>query len=235
MAHTLVYWSIRGLAGPIRLSFAYAGKELKEEFYHETDANGNLQDLWGPVYEKMKAEQHPFPNLPYLITPDGKLLMQSGAILRYAGRLFDLYGPSSDPFAQAKVDELLEEIVDIRSEGSANFYSTDGIKESYINGTVPYAYGVLNAVLSANGGQPFAFGPKPTIADFAAYEALRIPLGIPAIVEKREQMEKDYPHVFAFFKAIEALPELQEFLKSDVNAKFPINGAEANYGSKPFA
>eukprot|EP00743_Colponemidia_sp_Colp-15_P009320 GILK01010187.1.p1 GENE.GILK01010187.1~~GILK01010187.1.p1 ORF type:complete len:246 (+),score=27.94 GILK01010187.1:36-740(+) len=229
-AHVLGYWNIRGLAAPIRMAFAFAGKELKEDVYG-IDSEGKPCDNWEPEYKKMKEEgTHAYPNLPYLRVPGTKtILVQSSAILRYAGRAFGLYGQASDALSVSLVDEFMEEMIDIRSDAVDNYYSK-AISESFINGTLPYAFTVCQKRLEQSKAS-FFFGAAPTIADFVAYEVLRTPL--PLIEDKREQYEKDYPLVFAFLKAVEALPQLEAYLKSDQHSKYSANGSMANFGNTP--
>lgn len=227
MSYTLGYWKIRGLAAPIRMAFAYSGKELNQDVYADPD-------VWAAKYEEMK-QSHPFPNLPYLITPSGATIVQSNAIIRHVGRALGLLGDTANELELTRVDELLEQVNDLRVEAVNNYYA-EKIAADFVTGTIPYYLEVLDKHLntalegkSAVGG-PFFFGAKPTIVDFMAYEIVRTPL--PLIAEKRAEYEAAHPRIFALLKAVEALPELEAYFGSEYY-KLSANAPVANFGGEP--
>lgn len=227
MTYTLGYWKIRGLAAPIRMAFAYSGKELKQDVYEDPA-------VWEAKYAEMQ-KTHPFPNLPYLVTPSGATIVQSNAIVRHVGRALGLYGDITNELELTRVDEILEQVNDLRVEGVSNYYA-DKISPDFITGTIPYYLEVLDKHLgtalegkSAVGG-PFFFGSKPTVVDFMAYEFVRIPL--PLVADKRAEYEASFPRIFALIKAVEALPELEEYFGSEFH-KLSANGPSASFGGQP--
>lgn len=220
-AYTLGYWNIRGLAGPIRLAFAYAKQPLKEESYTSTMVDGKLQHNWADTYKKMKDEEHPFPNLPYLRFPDGKtIIVQSGAILRHIARAFDLYG--GDAATMARVDEIVEEITDLRIAAVRQYYS-ECIARDFLEEVLPYYFGVFSRYIEINpahGG--FLCAATPTIADFVAYEVLRT--AMPLLPKAAES----YPRIAEFIAKIEAIPHLKEYFEG-ARHTLPANGVSANH------
>ena len=232
MPYTLGYWKIRGLASPVRMAFAYTGTELKEDIYsRKSDGNGNYLSKWPVVYEE-HAKVHPFPNLPYLVTPTGGIIVQSNAIIRHVGRVLGLFGDSTNEMEVTRVDEILEQVNDFRVEASSNYYAKE-ISPEFISGTIPYYLDILNKHLStalegkqAVGG-PFFLGAKPTIVDFMAYEFLRTAL--PLVADKRAEYEAAHPKIFALLAAVEALPQLEAYLKSEQHLAYGANGPMANH------
>lgn len=220
--YTLGYWDIRGLAAPIRIAFALAGKPLKEDIYTSEQVEGQWVNNWSETYKEMQHTGfHPFPNLPYLKFPDGKsIIVQSNAILRHVGREFKLYG--DDSHAMARVDEVLEQVNDLRTEAVKNYYS-ESISADFIEQVLPYYFSTLEKYLEKHNTRFFCCD-TPTIADCVAYEAFRTALPLVP------HFAQEYKRINEIIKHFEALPQLQEYFASEKHA-FPANGKSACYGS----
>ena len=113
----------------------------------------------------------PFPNLPYLTTDDGSVMLsQSNACLRYIGRRFDMLGKTENE--RQRVDQLLEEGMDLRNSvvGVAYGRSGEEARAVWFAETIPNKMKLLDAYL---GDRAFmASETEPTVADFIYYELL---------------------------------------------------------------
>lgn len=99
------YWGIKFRAEPVRLVLAH----VKNTSYTEFNPTSREEYL-----ERIKG--HPFPNLPYILTKDGKYcLTETDAVLQYVaakcGRN-DLLG-GGDIRRSTRVEEILEVQADI--------------------------------------------------------------------------------------------------------------------------
>ena len=165
------------------------------------------------------------------MTPAGATYVQSNAILRHVGRAFDLYGDRSDEAAQTRIDELFEQLTDVRNESLQNYYSPE-IKPEFITGTIPFYLEILSRHLQwseekglRNG--PFFFGAKPTVVDFVSFEIFDVALRIAAVAEKRAEYEAAHPQIFAHLAAVKALPELAEYFAGEQNLTWGANAMAA--------
>jgi hypothetical protein len=98
-------------AEPIRLAFAIGGVDfddvrISREEFHAQKAQG----------------AYPFGQLP-VMEVDGKLVSQSQALLRYAGKLAGLY--PSDPVQALLVDEMIGAVEDVIQATVPNFREQD--------------------------------------------------------------------------------------------------------------
>ena len=218
MAYTLGYWETRGLAAPIRLAFALAEKPLNEEMYQVDRVDDKWVSKWSAVYNEMQSSgSHPFPNLPYLKFPDGKTtIVQSNAILRHIGREFGLYG--GDAVAMARVDEVLEQVNDMRVESFKHYYAAS-IGKDFVEESLPYYFSTLEKYLEKHNTLFFCCD-SPTVADCAAYEILRtaLPL-VPNFAE-------EYKRINEIIKRFESLPQLEKYFASREH-KLPANNKMA--------
>ena len=220
-AYTLGYWNIRGLAAPIRLAFALAGKPLNEDEYTCELVDDKWVNNWSDIYKEMQSSNsHPFPNLPYLKFPDGKTtIVQSNAIMRHIGREFKLYG--DDAITMARVDEVLERVNDMRMEATKNYYAT-AISKDFVEEVLPYYFSTLEKYLEKHNTRFFCCD-TPTIADCAAYEALRTAL--PLVPHFAEEFKR----INEIIKRFESLPQLEKYFTSREH-KFPANNRMASFG-----
>lgn len=103
------------------------------------------------------------------MTVDGKVAVQSGGLLRYAGKLTGLY--PSDPLAALKVDELLDTLGDL-SAACFRYRGKDKDRlreerEKMVKEDVPRYFGGLEKRLEVFGGAEYAVGDSLTVADLA--------------------------------------------------------------------
>merc|ERR1711920_186462 len=211
-------WSIRGLAGPIRLLAKYCGEELEEELYEQGDAPAFDRSCWYDVKEKIGLS---FPNLPYLI--DGDLrLTQSTAILRHIARKHNMLG--STPEECAVVDELLEEAKDMNSRFVGMCYNADfeHLKPAFLQ-RLPYYLGRLEAFLTS---EWFA-GSSLTCADFALWHQIE------QLVLLEASCLDEFPRLQSFLQRFEGLEQLKKYMTSPSFLHWPINNKSARFGNGP--
>jgi hypothetical protein len=98
------YWSIRGLAAPLRMMCMHAKVPLKAQNYTVTRGeDGNWdRSSWFGVKAGLKS-RNPFMNLPYVIDGD-HVVSQSNACLAYLGRRLGLW-----PLAGSKEENECEQ------------------------------------------------------------------------------------------------------------------------------
>jgi glutathione S-transferase len=123
-------------------------------------------------WERRKAET-PFGALPVLEV-DGKVLAQSNAINRFAGKLANLY--PSDPWQAALCDETMDAIEDITNKIVATLFIPEEEKKTQrkalVEGPIPYYLERLQRRLEAHGGRYFA-DDHLSIADLKVFVWIR--------------------------------------------------------------
>jgi glutathione S-transferase len=125
-AITVAYWTIRGLAGPLRAMVMYSDHPLRAICYETRampDGSFDRSD-WTTVVKPILIERNPLINLPY-VEMDEKahehhehhhhktLVTQSNACLSFLGRKLGMYG--SNPQEEAEIEQLMCEAMDLRN------------------------------------------------------------------------------------------------------------------------
>jgi len=99
MAPILGYWSIRGLAEPIRYLLHYTGTEYEDQCYDMGPDRATMFQSWFSVKETLGLK---LANLPYYIDGDFKLT-ESGAITGLIARRHGLAGSCEEDFIKIAV------------------------------------------------------------------------------------------------------------------------------------
>jgi len=99
MTPTLGYWSIRGIAEPIRYLLHYTGTEYVDKQYQIGPDLATYKDAFRNEKDKLGLE---FPNVPYYIDGDLKIT-ESRAILGHLGRKNGLAGDCEEDFFRLDV------------------------------------------------------------------------------------------------------------------------------------
>merc|ERR1711963_883819 len=151
----LTYFPIRGRSEAIRLALEFGGAEY---------VNKNLSmDEWADMKEGM-----PFGQLPLL--EDGTVrIAQSGAILRYVGRKYDLYGASRAQAAH--IDCIIEGTQDFHQAAGKIFMSArfkKGDRSDLID-LVEHWLEIFAKILAE---RKHFVGDSVTIADIAVFNYL---------------------------------------------------------------
>eukprot|EP01038_Epipyxis_sp_PR26KG_P006639 gene6639-9113_t len=160
----LTYFNIPGRAYAIRACFNIAGIPFEDE----TITFAQLTERRGP---NGSNAQIPLGSVPVLTLPSGEVIAQSGAIVRYAGKLAKLY---PEDFEEAlKVDEIIETVTE-----ALNFpnHSDPEIKKTlrleYASGKLKKIYNFYAGKMEASGGS-FIANKKLSIADILLYAQLK--------------------------------------------------------------
>jgi len=148
------YFDIKGLAESTRLALTIAGVPFE-------DIRIKFED-W-----PAKKESCPFGQMP-LLWIDDKMVCQSGAILRYAGKMSGLY--PKDDFEAMRVDEMLGIIADCKMKLGASLYESDPAKKTmmrktFSEETFPTWASKLEAYLKTTGAGQFLTGNNMSVAD----------------------------------------------------------------------
>ena len=122
------------------------------------------------------ANEFPFGGLPVMEIESSEgehCVAQSNAILRFAGRLSDLY-PVDDPLQALKVDEALSMGEDINSQISPSLHEEDtekrmAMRKVLAEETLPFWMACFERLLVANGSTDFIVGNHLTVADLKLY------------------------------------------------------------------
>ena len=158
----LTYFDFDGGRGePARLTLAIAGIEFED---HRIPL-----ETWAD-----RKSQTPLHALPVLEV-DGVEITQSNTIIRYLGKLANLY--PADPWEAALCDEVMDAIEDIGTQIVATFSIKDdvqkrGARERLSEGSIPLYLARLDSELARRGGEYFA-DHRLTVADLKAFVWIR--------------------------------------------------------------
>ena len=221
------YWSIRGLAAPIRMMLCAAQQDHVVYLYdclekgNNSDNNKDDDDSpeWMVSYlatEKVRLRdtyQNPFMNLPYVVDQQHELLVtQSNACLQYVGDCVNMMGTS--PQQRALGAQILCELYDLRNVMVGYAYAQQPTEPAAAAAAVASArshWAKLEQHFKKNAPQSSSFlvGDTFTAPDFALFE----------MVDQFDQLCRckelpdclaDFPHVRAFQTAFGKLPYVQQ-------------------------
>jgi prostaglandin-H2 D-isomerase / glutathione transferase len=170
----------------------------------------------GEDFAAMKADGRlPFNQLPVMAV-DGQTIAQSGAILRYCGKLSGLYS-SKDNILAAKTDEVLGFLDDFmgalfKQRGAGEEVVRTGRKE-FVAKTGPAMLGGLEGVLEQNkASSEWMCGSSLTIADLGAYVAFgNVMNGF--VDHVPTNLFDKYPRIMASYNAVCKHPKLASWIK----------------------
>ncbi|KAJ3585841.1 hypothetical protein NHX12_012249 [Muraenolepis orangiensis] len=217
MAMKLAYWDIRGLAQPIRLLLEYTDTKYEDKLYVCGEAPDYDKTCW--IDEKHTLGMD-FPNLPYLVDGDRKLV-QSNAIMRYIARKNNLCGETEDEMV--RVDLIENQSMDFRNGFVQICYGDhDTLKPGYLK-NLP---GVLKQLSDFLGEGKWFAGDKITFVDFLMYELL----------DQHRMFEPkcldDVKNLKELLDRFEALDKISAYMKSSRFIKTPVNNKMAKWGYK---
>ncbi|KAF4693855.1 Glutathione S-transferase A4 [Perkinsus olseni] len=211
--YKLHYFNGRGRGERVRFALGLAGVDYQEEFIR---TRKDMLDLM----PKLRYGQ-----LPMLETPEGDRLVQTGAIIRYIARKFDLYGEAEGK--EERVDEIIDAssdaiisglvVVAMRFKAGLSFEetaTTEGLKcMRWINAWED----------QMDDGKFIAGTEKPTVADSCA---LRV------VEEAVEVLGEDkvlgqVPKLTAWRKTMLRVPNIATFMKSSHRMPSPVDDATA--------
>ncbi|KAL9962491.1 hypothetical protein ACROYT_G031596 [Oculina patagonica] len=186
--YKLYYFNARGGGEKCRLAFAAANIK-----YEDIRLDG---EQWAKEKASGKA---PFGQMPFLLTPEGKTLAQSGAIMKYICKKAGLY--PSDPFDEAVANMISDGVVDLFNALIKVFFEKDEAKKEELQKefhgtTLPAKLEKFDALVKG----PFFLGDKLTFADIIFFDLNNGFLGkgkpeVPEHLSKHPKLAKLYEHV----------------------------------------
>ncbi|KAL4645892.1 glutathione S-transferase Mu 3-like [Arapaima gigas] len=211
------------IAQPIRLLLEYTGTPYEEKLYSCGEdkkfvgAPDYDKSCWLNEKEKLGMD---FPNLPYLVDGDRKLV-QSIAIMRYIARKHNLCGETEDEIIRVDIAE--NQAIDWRYEFVVMGYTDfDKLKPAYLQ-KLP---GLLKQFSNFLGDRKWFAGDKITFVDFIIYELL----------DQNRMFEPTCLDTFKnlkdFLDRFEGLEKIAAYMKSDRFKKTPVNSKMAKWGNK---
>jgi len=218
MAPTFGYWSLRGLAEPIRYMLHHLNVEYEEKFYDIGAEAATARDQWLKDKENLGLE---FPNLPYYIDGDLKIT-ESAAILKHIARKHNLAGSCEEDYIRLDVAQGI--LTDIGTAFAMLCYSPDfaSRKEAFV-ADVPTKMAKLSKLL---GEREYILGGKISFMDFSLFELLeRYNALVPGCYAK-------HANLAAFHQRVEALPAIAKYRASPafLKMKTRFNGRFASFG-----
>jgi len=182
----LTYFDGPWLGEPIRSTFKIGGIAFEDE------------RIAFDAFPALKPSL-PFGSLPILTMDDGTVISQSGAILRYAGKLTGLY-PECNIEAM-KVDEAIGGIDDLFQEFSkAKSSKSEEDKKKIVDENIPRYAGGLDKLFAKNSDGPFVLGEKISIGDCK----LDMVMGMVSFFGLPETCFDEFTHLLAASKAVKA-------------------------------
>ena len=120
---TVAYWTIRGLAAPLRMMVMHCGIPLNNVMYDVGDVDGAWEfSSWRSVKSQLK-EENPLINLPWVQMPDSsRKITQSNVCFHHIARKTGLWGRNEEDVICC--EEYLCEIMDIRNKVVSFSYSS---------------------------------------------------------------------------------------------------------------
>ncbi|XP_076084868.1 glutathione S-transferase 1-like [Mytilus galloprovincialis] len=196
--YKLSYFEERGRAEILRLLFAGAGQELKDERL--------TGDSWAVFKHKT-----PYGQMPLLTVDNKTIINQTGAIARFIAREFGLYG--TDNMESSKCDVIFETYNDVFTELIKVFFEQDEAKNAEygkkLNTEVlPKYFAFMAKLLKENGGKCLV-GSKLSLADVAFFDMLDKITGSKVM---GADLYKDFAEIKRFFENVQKLPKIKSYL-----------------------
>ena len=195
----LHYFQGKGLAQQIRLMLWEAGVQYEERY---VDTKEKLEAL-------RTNNDLLFQQLP-LLEIDGLKLVQSGAIVRYIARKYNMYGKSAADYVHC--DMLADGIKDMLSKLAGYPFQTD--KEAFkaqIKPLLPTYLNCFTNYLSRNNNQEmkgFLLGDILTFADITLFDVLE------RIAEIFPDLMSEYPYIRSFHARMLSRDSIKKFYSS---------------------
>jgi len=168
-------------------------------------------------YEDMYASGAlTFGTFPALVVGGKGVINQTQAIAAYVGKLTGFY--PTDPFLQAKADEVIDGLTDISDLVTATMQERDNQRKIQwrqhlisANGRMTMLLNGLESVCKQNGCNGRTAGQELTVSDFAVWRAVGwlsggIIDGIPTTY-----IQQNFPNLWKVHTAVDAQPKVQKW------------------------
>ena len=236
---TVGYWSIRGLAAPLRMMVMYRNIPLEANNYDCVEKEGGGFDVssWFNVKDQYKS-RNALMNLQYV--EDGDMLVtQSNACVQYLGRRLKMMGSTERDMVD--VEQLLCEYMDVRNAVIRFVYGSDVPAVTNIERLLSKGSNIdkLHSWLQRKyenqtiDGPLFFVGNDVTAADFTIWEILDQIKSMAVFFQMDHDAFSNYPLIAAFHAGFRDLPNNQRYFNSPL-AALPANNLSAKvYGATP--
>ncbi|CAI2354791.1 unnamed protein product [Caenorhabditis sp. 36 PRJEB53466] len=201
----LYYFPIRGFAEYIRLLFVDNGVKFEDHRVPKDDVE------WPKLKKTMIFGQVPCLRI------NGKELVQTGTIMRYLGKVYDLNGANDDE--AAFIDMFFEGVRDVRIKYIRYIYHNEETREQFVNVTLPAALEKLEALFKVHPGD-FVIGNKISYADYILFEELDVYNTLD------DSILNKFPVLKAFRERIWNRKNLKTYLEKRVADKVWINAID---------
>jgi len=203
------YWSIRGLAAPLRMMLCAAKQDHTVYMYDIVECP---ESVWTSGYPAEKAiikkQYNPLINLPYAVDNEAKIMLaQTNACLQYIGECVGMMG--SSPVERGLCAQFLCEIYDLRCVMTNWCYGRNADEAAATVAGAGKHLSKLDNYLSSKSTKHFLVGESLTAPDFHLFEILdQFELlcqcrGLPALLE-------GFPALGAFKSGFAQLPYVTE-------------------------
>ena len=200
--YRLTYFQSRGSAELSRFIFAQAGVK-----YEDVRLS---QEEWAKLKPTTPTGQLP------LLEVDGRTLTGSAAIARFLAKRFDLAG--STDLDNAELEGIHDVLVDFSLEFGKLFREKDEAKKAEIlkevqENALPNYWGILEKRLQSS-PDSWIYGNKPTYIDLNIFTVQDY------VVKVFPDFLQKYPGVAKLKEAVEALPNIAQWLKIRPKTEF---------------
>lgn len=221
----LHYFAIEGVAEQVRIALSIGGIPFEDIHVNSPD--------W-----KAKKPTTKYGQLPEMILPNGQLITESMAMLRLAGEADPenkLY-PADDVVTRLKIEEVLGLTADLTRAWRPALYigmrpekfgypkgdewdketkeaTVKKVRETFLAEELPTYMKYFEDIIKEAGGNAFLVGDSLTIADIAAYQAIRY-FGRGIADHVPADSLKPYSVILAWMKRFEEHPKVAAYKAS---------------------
>lgn len=240
-AITVAYWSIRGLAAPLRMMVLASGVSLNNVMYdlkmtkNEQNEVNYQFDEWMTEKPILK-EKYPLINLPYVIY-NGRVISQSNACFAYLGEKLGFWGKNEDD--KISCNEYLCEVMDLRNKVIEFSYKSPTECSSTYSKFITNNTGSntsiakLNLALSKKEQNEnlFLISNYPTAPDFHLFEMISQLKQLCKTFNVPDFFIENFHSLEFFYNNFLKLPMNKKYLESKLYTDLPINQKMAGFGA----
>lgn len=238
---TVAYWSIRGLAAPLRMMVMYTDTPLNNVMYDVGDADGAWNfHSWHSVKPALKAE-NPLINLPWVeVEGANRKITQSNACFHHIGRKTGCWGRNEEDIICC--EEYLCEIMDIRNKVVAFVYSSaencNEFHMKFLSNLLDKnsSFAKMEAVMTkkTDKSNMFLVNGYATAPDFHLFEMIyQVKEMMRYYKTETDVFQAACPCLSKFYDWFIALPANKRYIESKLHTSLPMNNKMAGFGASP--
>jgi prostaglandin-H2 D-isomerase / glutathione transferase len=171
----------------------------------------------GPEFMEMKTagKELPTGRVP-IMKVDGEVISESGAVIRYCGKLSGLY-PGKTDIATARIDEVVGILDDVVSAQFKDMGKSEEMvksgRDEFVSTAGPTLLGGLERLAKNNKeSEVWMCGPSMTIADLAGFAVFGVVINGTLDHVPKDMLEK-YPRIMASYNGVVSHPKLAAWHK----------------------